>query len=144
MAKINLAPSVLEKNYVKALNQYRFDSVFHLCLSLFSSYRKGTEDVEEIYQLLDDIGYANLSDIPADEVEAIAAYVEMMLPDWNRENDPDRRTYLLAAAIQRQDVLVLIDDKVVDDLDTEILLAPNSIIEFIDKRKISDITFTTL
>jgi hypothetical protein len=144
LAKIKLAPSVLQKNYVKGLNQYRFDSVFQLCLSLFSTYRKGTQDVEDIYQLLDDIGYSNLKDIPADEIEAIAAYVEMLLPDWNSANDPERRTFLLAAAIQRRDLLVVIDEEVVNDLGTEILIAPDSIISFIDKRKISDITFTTL
>jgi hypothetical protein len=142
--KIKLSPSILQKNYLKSLNKYHFDSLLHLCLMLFSTHIKGTQDLEEIYQLLDEIGYQNLKDIPADEMDAIAAYVELVLPDWKREQDPERRTYLLLAAIQRHDIVVLIDDDVVSEVQAEVLLEPDSVISFIDKNKLSRITFTTL
>jgi len=133
-----------QKGYVKSLFTYEFNSLLHLIFELFTNYTHGQKEIIEIERLLDEIGYKNLKDIPADEIETIKKYIRLQLPAWEHQEDAELLTYKLLAAIQSKNIVVIVDDKIIEDLEKPISLAPDSTITFINTFKIDSISFTTL
>lgn len=144
MIKLKTIADVLPKNYVKHLHGYRFASLLELVLSLFLLHKRGTRDLDDINILLEDLRYDNLKQIPDPEKEAIRHYVDQMMPEWKRDQDEEKQTYLLLASFLRREIVVFIDNTIIENIDNEIVLTDESIITFVDHSKISRITFTTL
>lgn len=144
MIKLHVPPKLSAKSYMNALDTFTFPSLFHLVFELFGYYRKGTEDWENIRMLLDAIDYKNLKDIPRSELGNVKNFVAQMSPEWVKEQDTERCTYLLLAGVVHRQIIVFIDGKIIDDIDKEIKLRNSSVISFLDNSVISQISFTTL
>ncbi|RYU93477.1 hypothetical protein [Emticicia agri] len=144
MDQVLIKPRVKSKRHLKGLWKYEFPSLIYLIFELFETYTDGRKEIFEIQLLLDEIGYRNLKDIPADEVESIRALIKEKLPEWKMFDDPEFVTYQLMAAIRNKDILVIVDDTVIDDIHQPFPIHSNSIITFFNNQLLNQITFTTL
>ena len=133
-----------QKRYLKNFSTYQFESLIHLIFDLFDSYKHGQKEIFEIEALLEEIGYSNLKEIPNNEIETIRTLVQPKLGEWERQDDSEYLSYKLMTAIQAKSIIVIVDNKLIEDIEKPISITPNSIISFINNLKIGSITFTTL
>ena len=144
MQQVIFRPKTRSKNYLENLDIWMFPSLLHLIQAFFETYTKGTTDWEHIQLLLEATGYGSLNEIPRSELAQVKETVERMQPVWEADEDAEKCTYLLLAAILKKDILVYIDDRVIENIEHKITLQPNSIVAFINRLKITQINFTTI
>lgn len=144
MQQVIFRPKTRSKNYLENLDIWMFPSLLHLIQAFFETYTKGTTDWEHIQLLLEATGYGSLNEIPRSELAQIKETVARMQPVWEADEDAEKCTYLLLAAILKKDILVYIDDRVIENIEHKITLQPNSIVAFINRLKITQINFTTI
>lgn len=125
--------------YLKKLPSYRFPTPFDLVFSLFLTYEKGDEYVEDIRILLDYLGYKNLKEIPPETINNIKEIIKTNWNEWEKLSDPERCTYLLLHEVKQKNILMMIDTNIVEDLSQYIEITSDSIISFIDLQYINAI-----
>ena len=134
----------IQKNYLKNFLNYEFESLLQLLYELFDNHKHGHKEIFEIEALLELIDYSNLREIPKNEVEKIQNLIRSKLQKWERQADSEYLSYKLMTAIQANIIIVIIDDVIIKDSESSILILPNSVITFINNSKIDSISFTTL
>ncbi len=144
MQQVIFRPKIRSKNYLENLGIWVFPSLLHLIQAFFETYTKGTTDWEHIQLLLEATGYGSLNEIPRSELAQVTETVARMQPVWEADEDAEKCTYLLLAAILKKDILVYIDDRVIENIEHKITLQPDSIVAFINRLKITQINFTTI
>ncbi|MDX6183972.1 hypothetical protein SGQ44_17015 [Flavobacterium sp. Fl-77] len=145
MASIEIQKlSRTQKNYLKNLFNYKFESLFQLLFELFDSHKHGHKEIFEIEALLAEIGYGNLNEIPKNETEEIKKLIRSKLQEWDQKSDFENLSYKLMSQIQSKNIIVILDNKVIEHIENPIIINPNSVISFIDNSKLDSITFTTL
>ncbi len=144
MQQVIFRPKIRSKNYLENLGIWVFPSLLHLIQAFFETYTKGTTDWEHIQLLLAATGYGSLNEIPRSELAQVKETVARMQPVWEADEDAEKCTYLLLAAILKKDILVYIDDRVIEKIEHKITLQPDSIVAFINRLKITQINFTTI
>jgi hypothetical protein len=144
MQQVIFRPKIRSKNYLENLGIWVFPSLLHLIQAFFETYTKGTTDWEHIQLLLAATGYGSLNEIPRSELAQVKETVARMQPVWEADEDAEKCTYLLLAAILKKDILVYIDDRVIENIEHKITLQPDSIVAFINRLKITQINFTTI
>ena len=144
MQQVIFRPQIRSKNYLENLGIWVFPSLLHLIQAFFETYTKGTTDWEHIQLLLEATGYGSLNEIPRSELAQVKETVARMQPVWEADEDAEKCTYLLLAAILKKDILVYIDDRVIENIEHKITLQPDSIVAFINRLKITQINFTTI
>ncbi|TWI03166.1 hypothetical protein IQ05_00095 [Flavobacterium tiangeerense] len=133
-----------QKNYLKNLFNYKFESLFQLLFELFDNHEHGYKEIFEIETLLSEIGYANLNEIPKNETEEIKKLICSKLQEWDEKYDFENLSYKLMSQIQSRNIIVIIDNIIIEHIEKPIIINPNSVISFIDNSKLDSITFTTL
>lgn len=137
VTKIKASEKVI--GYLKNIPSYQFPTPFHLILSLFSTYEKGNKDIEDIQILLDYLGYNNLKEISSEMLTEIEKIIRINQYEWEKLSDPERCTYLLLHEIKQKNILMVIDNKIIEDLTDKIKINPNTIISFVDFKYINAI-----
>ena len=132
------------KGYVESINGYRFESLTELIFALFSTYKKGTEDWEEIQILLANFGYNNLNGIKESEIPIIRKWLKENKNQFELEKDIEYLTYKLLTAIVKKDILVYIDKYIIENVNENITVSGTSTISFIDTTRLNQLTFTTI
>lgn len=133
-----------QKNYLKNLFNYKFESLYQLLFELFDSHKHGHKEIFEIEALLSEIGYNNLKEIPKSEIEVMKAIVRSKLQEWGEKSDSEYFSYQLMSQIQTKNIIVILDNTVIEHFENPIIINPNSVISFINNSKLDNITFTTL
>lgn len=136
--------SQTQKNYLKNLFNYKFESLFQLLFELFDSHKHGHKEIFEIEALLTEIGYNNLKEIPKSETEVMKTIIRSKLQEWGGESDYEYLSYELIIQIQSKNIIVILDNIVIEHIENPIIINPNSVISFINNSKLDSITFTTL
>ncbi|OXA87647.1 hypothetical protein [Flavobacterium hercynium] len=133
-----------QKNYLKNLFNYKFESLFQLLFELFDSHKHGHKEIFEIEALLTEIGYNNLEEIPKSETEVMKTIIRSKLQEWGGKSDSEYLSYELMSQIQSKNIIVILDNIVIEHIENPIIINPNSVISFINNSKMDSITFTTL
>lgn len=132
------------KEYLKNFHNYKFESLLHLIFELFHNHKHGQKEIIEIEKLLYETGFSNLKDISKTEINKIKELIRSMLKEWERLEEPEYLSYKLMAAVQAGNVVVIVDDKVIENFESPITIDHNSVITFINNSKLNSITFSTL
>jgi|GEM_PF-3290764 hypothetical protein len=135
VTKIDINEKII--GYLKNIPSYQFPTPFHLVLSLFSTYEKGNKDMEDIQVLLDYLGYKNLNEISPEMLSDIEEIIKINQHEWEKLSDLELCTYTLLHEIKKKNILMMIDNKIIEDLSDKITLTPNSTISFIDLKYIN-------
>lgn len=134
-----------QRTYLREIELYNYESFLSLVLEIFSRYKFEDKEAELlVYELLQAGGHRSIEDIPFYELEVIADYFLAQKERFKVEYDEEKLTYILLAAIQREEIIAMVDDIVITDLQAPISLRSNSMVNFIKKDKIKTITFKTL
>jgi hypothetical protein len=121
-----------------------FDSLLPLLIELYQQQPHGQSDLFEIEDLLDALGYRNLKLIPQSETEKVRNIIRSNAEERQLKRDPEQLAYRLMAAILADEVVVILNNRVVDNPETPIQLLPDSNISIILKAKLDSISFISL
>lgn len=145
MVTINFSHRYFQKTYFRNVEATQYDSFLDLIWELFASHQFENKEIElQIYSFLTSLGYASLEQVPKGELQIIADHFLERKEDYKINPDEEKLTYLLLAAIQRGELIPYFDKKIIEDLKAPIRLRANSVIAFINKNKIENITFKTI
>lgn len=119
-------------NYLKAICGFKFPTVVELIIALFSTYEKGTIDYENIELLIDYLGVSNLKYIPIEQYEEIKCLINEKKIEWEKLDDVEYCTYYLLNEIKNKNIIMLVDEMVIEDINTSIIIGKSSVISFIN------------
>ncbi len=129
------------KRYLKDTLGYSFNGLYEFLKAFFELYEKGTQDLEAIEILLEEIGYNNIKDIPISEYPKIRVIIQQKAEDWQSILDSEYCSYLILDAWQKGRIIIFINDAIIENLNEPITIHEDTIICFIDKEKINNINF---
>ncbi len=136
------------KSYIRALPSYDFESSLDLVLTLFLIHPSDDRLIEmHIYELLSDTGLKSLDNLGIEELAELIHYLSTYrhrYPTLTIDEDKEKLSYLLMAAIKREDVILIIDDDEVMNLSKKVRLTEDSTICFFKRGKLDSIDFKTL
>lgn len=145
MIQLQLKVKSYTKNYLRALDRLSFHNLMDLIWELFENHQIPKTDLDDlIYQLLENLGYQQFTDIPEAELKRIARFYYHPKNRPLANYDSEKETYLLMANILNENVITFIDQKVLKDTRAAIQLHEESVISFINQNKIQAIQFTTI
>lgn len=142
MEKVKLKNKIVAKRYIDSLYRYTFKDLLHFIQAIFESYEKGTAEIENIYLLLNELGYENLSQIK--DIESVRDLITQKKEEWALLEDSEFLSYCLLDAFQRRLLTIIVDENVIKDCNSRITLTDDSIITFIKINQIDNLTFTTI
>lgn len=119
-------------NYLKAICGFEFPTVLEVIIALFSTYKKGTADHENIELLLEGLGISNLKHIPIDKYDEIKRFISSKKIEWEKFDDAEYCTYHLLNEIKNKNIIMLVDEMVIEDINTSIVIGESSVISFIN------------
>ena len=137
-----------EKSYIRVLPNLDYDSAFHLVFDLFL-FHPHMDRAEElmVYELLYDTGLKSIDGLTPEELMDLVLYLskyKTRYPALTFDEDEEKLSYLLLAAIKREEVIMHIDGEEVRNLQAEISLNDDSTIGFFNRAKLDSIGFTTI
>ena len=137
-----------EKSYIRVLPSLDYDSTFHLVFDLFLFHPHMDREVElMVYELLYDTGLKSIDGLTPEELMDLVLYLskyKTRYPALTFDEDEEKLSYLLLAAIKREEVIMHIDGEEVRNLQAEISLNDDSTIGFFNRAKLDSIGFTTI
>ena len=137
-----------EKSYIRALPSLDYESALHLVLDLFIFHPHEDRAIElMVYELLYDTGLKSIDALSTEELIDLIAFLskhKTRYPALTIDEDEEKLSYLLLAAIKREGVIMHIDGEEVRNLQSELRLASDSTIGFFNRAKLDSIGFTTL
>jgi len=143
MIQILIKKDTFTKNYLKGINQYEFDSLLDLVALLYQN--NSIEDTNSDQTLLDYLNYCSyksIDEIPKDELSIIESYY------WKLKKlnsiDKEKYSYLLMASILKSEILIIIDSKLILDVNLKVSLNQNSLISLVHSNEINNYEFKTL
>ncbi len=142
---LKIQVSSFDRVYFHSVTRTEYASLLDLILELFYEYTFADRSEElYLYQLLSDLGYRSIDDIPIPELALIVEYFEANRDSFKSKMDEEKMTYLLLAAIQKEEVIVLLDNKIIEDLKSPLKLNQDSTLVFFKQEKLNRITFKTI
>ncbi len=142
---LKIQVSSFDRVYFHPVTRTEYASLLDLILELFYEYTFADRSEElYLYQLLSDLGYRSINDIPLPELELIVEYFEANRDSFKSKMDEEKVTYLLLAAIQKEEVIVFLDNKIIEDLKSPLKLSKDSTLAFFKQEKLNRITFKTI
>ncbi len=137
-----------EKSYIKALPSLDYDSALDLVLDLFLYHPHKDRTVElMVYEMLHDTGLRSIDALTTEELTDLVVFLSQhktRYPALTIDEDEEKLSYLLLAAIKREEVIMYIDGEEVRNLQSELRLSSDSTIGFFNRAKLDSIGFTTL
>ena len=137
-----------EKSYIRTLPRLDYDSALHLVLDLFLFHPHQDRAVElMVYELLYDTGLKSIDGLSTEELVELVAFLSLYknrYPALTIDEDEEKLSYLLLAAIKREQVIMHIDNEEIRNLQAKIRLNNDSTIGFFNQAKLDSIGFTTL
>ena len=100
-----------------------------------------------VYELLYDTGLKSIDGLTPEELMDLVLYLskyKTRYPALTFDEDEEKLSYLLLAAIKREEVIMHIDGEEVRNLQAEISLNDDSTIGFFNRAKLDSIGFTTI
>ncbi|PHN01917.1 hypothetical protein [Flavilitoribacter nigricans] len=149
MIKIALRTGHYEKAYLAGISRFHFTSFLDLVWEIFEVQLPEIFNREVLWEiLLEDMREQQL-DIPggmrpSEFRELFNYYLSTYSPDLRRDFDPEKFTYLLLACVHNGRIIPVLDERVVDDLRAPLTLSEDSVLSFVDRKKINTITFSIL
>lgn len=145
MITINLKSDKPAKAYLKDFTRYKFKTVPDFIFELFSKNHIEPREAEDfVYTLIQNMGYKTIQEIPADELQVIENTFYKLLEQEEAKLDNEKIAYIVLAGINNRNLILLIDNQPIADTQSEIHLNHDSVVTFLDKNRIQDITFKSI
>lgn len=145
MINIRLTNETFERTYLKKVDRFQYESLLSFVFELFHKHHFEDKEVELfLLDLLSQSGYSSIERIPILELQIIADYFLENRDQYKVDYDEEKLTYLLLAAIQKNDIITIVDNAIITDINAPLSIHNSSTVSFIYKKKIETITFKTL
>ncbi|MDR3059627.1 MAG: hypothetical protein LBU84_16005 [Prevotella sp.] len=144
--KLNLTKLQLikSKNYLEGIERGEKYPFTEIVFMLFSTYRKGTKDWDDIQKLLDFLNLDNIAKVEEQDIPAIRQWLTDNEYKFEMEKDIEILVYRLLAAITDKKIFPYIDHHLIEDVNEKIKIKYTSVISFIDTTRIDQFKFTTI
>ncbi|MFA8435155.1 MAG: hypothetical protein ACEPOZ_11615 [Marinifilaceae bacterium] len=145
MIEIQIKTSDRTQSYLKHFSRFNFDTMVDFILELFVRNEiEPTRQDDETFSLIKTIGYERIQDIPDDILKDIESVYNDILKEEKLKFDNDKLAYVLLDNLKKGILILMIDNKVVNNLNEQIIIKPDSVITFFDTSVGQDISFKTL
>lgn len=144
--KLNLTKlkQIKSKNYLERIERGEKYPFTEIVFMLFSTYRKGTKDWDDIQKLLSFLNLDNIAKVKKTDIPAIRQWLTDNEHEFEMEKDIEILAYRLLAAITDKKIFAYIDHHLIEDVNETIKIKYTSVISFIDTTRIDQFKFTTI
>ncbi len=145
MISLKLGKETQSKTYLQHFSQFYFQTSIDFIVELFfKNHLEPTEQDEVILELIKHLGYHTIHEIPTDILQDLEKIYFDTLAKQRLEMDKEKMAYLLLDKLDKQEIILIVDNQVIDDLMQEVQLTEISTIIFFNQSFIQDTTFKAL
>ncbi len=145
MIEIEFKTDKKSKSYLKHFSTLHFSTTVDFILALFFTNEiKPTKQDDVVFSLIKTLGYNHIQEIPTSILKDLEKIYFDTLKEEELSLDNEKLAYLLLHKLKSGTMILMIDDKILDNLEEQVQLSSNSVISFFDQSNIQDISFKTL